>query len=109
MPSTVDTPIYANGANYIGKKIAPPVSVISPENVAQAIVEISKKPKKNVFVGKQTLLMRIGRFLMPTLFDKIVYYKSIIQEFQDEKVQKSTGNLYEPVHSDKEKISGGWQ
>lgn len=108
MPSTVDTPIYANGANYVGRKIAPPVDVIPPENIAEAIVKISKKPKKNVFIGKQTFLMRIVRFIMPKLFDKIVYYKTILQEFQDQKVQESSGNLYEPVPPDKEKIKGGW-
>ncbi|MGK7390859.1 MAG: SDR family NAD(P)-dependent oxidoreductase [Candidatus Cyclobacteriaceae bacterium M2_1C_046] len=108
MPSTVDTPIYRKGANYIGRKIKPPVSVISAEKVGEAILKLSKKPKKNTFVGKQTLLMRLGRFIMPTIFDKIVYYKTIIQEFQDETVQKSNGNLYKSMPKEN-KIKGGYK
>lgn len=107
MPSTVDTPIYSTGANYIGKKIAPPVSVIPAKEVAKAIFSISKKPKKNIFIGKQTALMRLGRFLFPTLFDKIVYWKTIVQEFTDEKVEKGPGNIYGPMPREN-KISGGW-
>jgi NAD(P)-dependent dehydrogenase (short-subunit alcohol dehydrogenase family) len=107
MLSTVDTPIYEQGANYIGKKIAPPVTVTPPQEVAREIFKLSKKSRKNVFIGNSTWLMRLGRFLLPTLFDKITYWKTIIQEFEDQPVQKTKGNLYEPV-PEKEGIRGGW-
>lgn len=107
MLSTVDTPIYSQGANFIGRKIAPPVAVTSPHKVAKALVKLSKKPRKNVFIGNSTWLMRLGRFLLPTLFDKITYWKTIIQEFEDESIPETKGNLYEP-NPKEESIRGRW-
>lgn len=85
MPSTVDTPIYAHGANYTGRKIAPPVAVASANEVADAIIRLSKKPQKNTFVGKSTTLMRLGKFMFPDFFDRITYYMTVIREFQEER------------------------
>lgn len=107
MLSTVDTPIYSQGANFTGKKIAPPVAVISPEKVAKEIARLSKNPRKHVFIGNSTWLMRFGRFFMPIIFDKITYWKTIIQEFKDEEIPKTKGNLYEP-NPQKEGLRGGW-
>jgi NAD(P)-dependent dehydrogenase (short-subunit alcohol dehydrogenase family) len=107
MLSTVDTPIYSQGANFIGRKIAPPVAVTPPEKVAKALVKLSKNPRKNVFIGNSTLPMRLGRFLMPTLFDKITYWKTVIQEFEDEPIPETKGNLYEP-NPQAESVRGRW-
>lgn len=107
MLSTVDTPIYSQGANFVGKRIAPPVAVTSAKKVAKEIIKLSKKPRKNVFIGNSTWLMRLGRFLLPTLFDKITYWKTIIQEFEDEMTPITKGNLYES-NPKKEGVSGGW-
>lgn len=107
MPSTVDTPIYSQGANYTGRKIAPPVAVTSANEVADAILKLSKNPKNKVFVGNSTMLMRLGKFMFPTLFDKITYYMTVVKEFKDEPQPKSKGNLYEP-NPEEAAISGGW-
>lgn len=60
-----------------------------------------------MFIGNSTFPMRLGRFLMPTLFDKITYWKTTIQEFEDKPVPKRVGNLFEP-QPEKEAIRGGW-
>jgi NAD(P)-dependent dehydrogenase (short-subunit alcohol dehydrogenase family) len=107
MPSTVDTPIYDTGANYTGRKVAPPVAVATANEVADAIIKLSKNPKKKVFVGNMTLPMRLGKFIFPNLFDRITYYMTVIKEFKEEGAPKSKGNLYEP-NTDEAAISGGW-
>lgn len=107
MLSTVDTPIYSQGANFIGRRIAPPVAVTPPEKVAKALVKLGKNPRKNTFLGHSTLPMRLGRFLLPTLFDKITYWKTVIQEFEDETIPETKGNLYEP-NPQAESVRGGW-
>lgn len=105
--STIDTPIYSQGANYTGKKIAPPVAVTPAYKVADAIFRLSKHPRARTFIGKSTAAMRIGRFLFPTIFDKIAYWKTIIQQFEDEPVGRTAGNLYEP-RPEAERVEGGW-
>jgi NAD(P)-dependent dehydrogenase (short-subunit alcohol dehydrogenase family) len=107
LPSTVDTPIYSRGANYTGNKIAPPVGVTSANKVANAILKLSRKPQRQVFVGELTSMMRLGKFMFPAFFETVTYYLTIIREFKEESAPKSKGNLYEPASSQPE-VSGGW-
>lgn len=105
--STIDTPIYRKGANYYGKKIAPPVPVTRASKVAQAIVKLSKNPKERIFVGKQVWLMRLGRFFFPTLFDLLTHKIAKHNQFEKELTQNTSGNLYEPI-PEMAMISDGW-
>lgn len=107
LPSTVDTPVYNTAANFTGRKISPPLAVTSAREVADTILELSRNPKNEVFVGKLTTLMRLGKFLMPTLFGKISYYKTVTREFQKQGIPATKGNLYEP-DTNEAAVSGGW-
>jgi short-subunit dehydrogenase len=88
IPSTVDTPIYSHGANYIGKKIAPPVAVTSANEVASAIIKLSKKPKKKVFVGRSTILMRLGNLFFPTSLTGLSIIKLLSENLKRKMFQK---------------------
>ena len=107
LPGVIDTPIYQHAANYTGKAINPPVSAVPAHDVADVILELVKNPKKEVYVGKSTFLMRLTRFLSPTLFDHM--QRKIIKayEFKDEATAHTSGNLYKPL-PEQASISGGW-
>lgn len=107
MPSVIDTPIFQHSANYTGKAINPPVSAVPAQKVAEVILSLVKNPQKEVYVGKSTFLMRLTRFLSPTLFDHM--QRKIIKtfEFKDEPTAQTSGNLYVPMPN-QASISGGW-
>lgn len=106
-PSIVDTPVFQNAANYSGHSINPPTSATPVRKVVKTILNLTKNPKKEVFVGKRNLQIRLNRSLIPKLFDKI-YRKAMEKiEFEEETVPETSGNLFAPLPQ-QASISGGW-
>lgn len=67
MPSFVDTPGLRHGANYVGREIKPPPGVVRPEAVAEAIVRLTDRPRRQVVVGRGvTALARTARAISPS-------------------------------------------
>lgn len=106
-PSVIDTPIYQNSGNYTGKEINPPTSASPAYKVAHAVLRLTENPKKEVFVGKLNLQMRLGRNIAPKIFDKMTQKMITAYEFRDRPAVKSSGNLYAPI-PEQEAVSGGW-
>ena len=106
-PSIVDTPVYDQAANYTGAEINPPTSATPVQKVVKAIIKLTYKPQREVYVGKLNLQMRLGRSLSPKIFDKVM--RKIITEFElkDTYTAITKGNLYEPM-PEHAGISGGW-
>ncbi|RDV11310.1 SDR family NAD(P)-dependent oxidoreductase [Pontibacter diazotrophicus] len=106
-PSIVDTPVYDLAANYTGRAINPPTSATPPQEVVEAIIKLTKKPKREVFVGKLNLQMRLGRTLSPKLFDKAM--RKVIEEFEltEEYAPETKGNLFKP-NPRLAAVKGGW-
>ena len=69
---SVDTPIYAQAANYLGRPGRPPPPVYSTERVARRLVAVIDRPVKRVGVGPANPVMRLGYVLTPGLFDVLV-------------------------------------
>lgn len=106
-PSIVDTPVYDQAANYTGQEINPPTSATPPQDVVKAILKLTEKPQREVFVGKLNLQMRLGRTISPKLFDKAM--RKIIKEFEltDEYAPETSGNLFKPMPR-MAAVRGGW-
>lgn len=106
-PSIVDTPVYDQAANYTGHEINPPTSATLPQEVVKAILKLTEKPQREVFVGKLNLQMRLGRTISPKLFDKVM--RKIIKEFElkDEHAPVTSGNLFKPMPR-MAAVRGGW-
>ncbi|MEE3920674.1 SDR family NAD(P)-dependent oxidoreductase [Micromonospora sp. BRA006-A] len=47
-PGSVDTPVYRQAANYLGRVGRPPPPIASPERVARAIVGCLDRPRRGV-------------------------------------------------------------
>lgn len=107
LPAVIDTPIFNQASNYIGKAITPPSKAIPAEKVAHKIISLALKPEKEVLVGASALQMRIMRLLAPGVFDK-KFRKMIWQNhFDEQPVSSTTGNLYAPMEQHTS-TSGGW-
>jgi short-subunit dehydrogenase len=107
MPAVIDTPLFQHGANYMGKEAIPPKPIHPPELVAEAIVNISETPKKEVLVGSPGKLMYVARNIAPAkLFDKMVRKNIEKNHFRDNLVESTPGNLYDHTL---DQVSGGWR
>jgi short-subunit dehydrogenase len=71
LPSTIDTPIYQHTANYTGERIHPLPPIVAPSRVASAIVRLSRKPQREVVVGRIQGLMVPFHAATPGLYEKV--------------------------------------
>jgi short-subunit dehydrogenase len=108
MPSTTDTNIFQNAANYMGKEAEAIAPIYEPEYVAKQIVALARKPKREIIVGPAGKLMAIQRAHMPGSYEKRMssYVKQQLQGEQPATL--SDGNLFDPV-ADHQGMHGGWR
>lgn len=66
-PGFVNSPGVSHGANYTGVTIKPSIPAIPPERVAQAILDLTKRPQAHKFIGLTSYLARISYTLAPRL------------------------------------------
>jgi NAD(P)-dependent dehydrogenase (short-subunit alcohol dehydrogenase family) len=71
-PGGVDTPIYAQAANYSGFVGRPPPPVASPERVSRRIWRLVDHPRPRAQVGLANNVMRFGFTALPPVFDALV-------------------------------------
>lgn len=71
-PGGVSTPIYAQGATYMGSTGRPPVPVYSAERVARAVVARLVRPRRLVQAGVLNPLVIAGFRLLPGVYDALV-------------------------------------
>ncbi|MET8041120.1 SDR family NAD(P)-dependent oxidoreductase [Micromonospora sp. NPDC005215] len=71
-PGSVDTPVYQQAANYLGRIGRPPPPIASPQRVARAIVDCADRPRREVSVGRLNVLLRAGFTVLPGVYDVLV-------------------------------------
>ncbi|MEV1154528.1 SDR family NAD(P)-dependent oxidoreductase [Micromonospora chokoriensis] len=71
-PGSVDTPVYQQAANYLGRVGRPPPPVSSPQRVARAIVDCVDRPRREVSVGRLNVVLRAGFTALPGVYDVLV-------------------------------------
>jgi short-subunit dehydrogenase len=106
VPATIDTPLFQHAANYSGKAVQAMPPVYAPEEVAEAILQTIRHPKREVPVGN-TRRMVAMRTLAPALAERAVAKKVERQHFQDRPGPDSPGNLFEPI-PEFDAVHGGW-
>jgi short-subunit dehydrogenase len=107
LPAVIDTPIFNQSANYMGKEVQAPKPVIPANDVAEKIVALSVKPKKEVNVGGMGPIAKAARSIAPALYDKRIRGKVLEEHLSDNPMPPTKGNLYEPMKQ-WSSISGGW-
>ena len=55
-PTFVDTPTNIHSANYTGRALRPVPPVLDPEAVAEAMVELARRPRRALYIGAQHAL-----------------------------------------------------
>ncbi|WP_175415943.1 SDR family NAD(P)-dependent oxidoreductase [Curtobacterium sp. SGAir0471] len=106
LPSTIDTPIYQNGANYTGKTSHPLPPTVSVQRAGRAVVQAALHPKRYRFVGRVQASLVPLQYVFPGLFHRIT--KPMVETFALRgRGVPSDGNLYAPADAHNA-TDGGW-
>jgi NAD(P)-dependent dehydrogenase (short-subunit alcohol dehydrogenase family) len=97
MPATIDTPLFAQAANYTGRKVLAMPPVYSPERVARTIVNVVRRPRREVVVGPGGRGMLMQSKLAPGLMEGIMARQVDRTHLsRTEPAAATAGNLYAP-------------
>lgn len=96
LPYAIDTPHFQAGANYIGREPRPVPPTLSPETVAEALVRLAERPRREVHVPRVAALGLLLHDLAPRPVERLV--SDIVREwhFAERGEAPNSGNLYEP-------------
>jgi NAD(P)-dependent dehydrogenase (short-subunit alcohol dehydrogenase family) len=108
LPATIDTPFFQHAANYTGRaaKAMPPV--YPAEAVADTIVSLARKPRRQAFVGNAGRMIAAQHTLAPNLTQRMMAAMVERQHLQDRPAGPSPGNVFEPMAA-WTSPSGGWR
>lgn len=104
LPFAVDTPIWENAANFVGRRTQPLRPRLEPSRVADAIVGCLDDPRREVRVGGAGRLAVLGRRLFPWIYDRLAGPVMRALAYQDEAAPSTAGNVFEPsaaLHRDR--------
>jgi short-subunit dehydrogenase len=107
-PASIDTPFFEHSANYTGRKpkAMPPVN--SAERVANSIVDLVRKPRREVVVGSMGRNLELQSKLAPGLMERLMARQVDATHLYHRKAaQDTSGILFEPAEG-LGSVSGGW-
>ncbi len=106
-PGGVDTPIYAQGANYQGFAGRPPPPIASPERVAHMVLKRVDKGRGRTQTTLANQAMRLGFTLVPRVFDALAgpMFRMVLTD-RTTAVEPNSGNVFESQGSE-ERVHGG--
>ncbi|MCX2968375.1 MULTISPECIES: SDR family oxidoreductase [Streptomyces] len=108
LPASIDTPLFAQAANYTGHRVRPVPPVYSPERVARAIVDLARRPRHEVVVGPAGRALLRGARRSPERTERLTgrrFGKSLVS--RRHATAPGHGNLYTPTPG-AGKVHGGW-
>ncbi|GHJ15601.1 MULTISPECIES: SDR family NAD(P)-dependent oxidoreductase [unclassified Micromonospora] len=106
-PGSVDTPVYQQAANYVGRIGRPPLPITTPERVARAIAHCADKPRREISVGRVNLVMRVGFTALPAVYDVLVGPLMRLGGLTGRPVPPTEGAVFTPNPAG-EAVRGGW-
>ncbi|QLQ35072.1 SDR family NAD(P)-dependent oxidoreductase [Micromonospora robiginosa] len=106
-PGSVDTPVYQQAANYVGRIGRPPLPITTPERVARAIAHCADRPRREISVGPVNLLMRVGFTALPAVYDVLVGPLMRLGGLTGRPVPPTEGVVFAPNPAG-EATRGGW-
>lgn len=106
-PGGVDTPVYHQAANYVGREGRPPPPVDPPEKVARAILRAVENPSRETSVGIANPFIVFGFRTLPALYDALVVPLMKIGGLSRTPVEPHEGNVFAP-RGESDALHGKW-
>ncbi len=107
LPGSIDTPLFQHAANYTGRTVKAMEPVYSAERIADAILELAERPRREVSVGGAPKMIMLMHALAPSLAEKTMARKVDKDHFMDRPTPPTDGNLFQPMR-ESENVSGGF-
>jgi NAD(P)-dependent dehydrogenase (short-subunit alcohol dehydrogenase family) len=108
LPQAVDTPIFANAANYAGRRVRPVPPVVDPEEVARGIVRCAQSPKREVTYKRVGRVLELLHSLAPRAYARILPAAFEAGNYGKTTAPRSPGQVLAPKAGNHE-IRGGWK
>jgi NAD(P)-dependent dehydrogenase (short-subunit alcohol dehydrogenase family) len=106
-PGSVNTPAYAQAANYAGREGRPPPPVDPPEKLASAIVRAVDRPRREMSMGLANHYAVFGFRVLPAVYDALVTPLMSVSGLSQRRIEPHAGNVFEP-QSDGNAVHGYW-
>ena len=104
LPPSIDTPLFQHAGNYAGRAVQPMPPVYSPEQVADTIVAVARRPVREAFIGMGRLAAA-AHAIAPGATERLMSRAASRRHFQRRPSGPSQGNLYTPQA---DSVHGGW-
>jgi NAD(P)-dependent dehydrogenase (short-subunit alcohol dehydrogenase family) len=109
VPPLVDTPIFQQGANYMGQAVSVSPPIHDAVAVARALVRLAMHPREETYYGVEgRRISLLSRSFNPRRFDRRMEKKVMRSHFNKEPAPVTAGNLYRPMPLTAS-VSGGWK
>ncbi|GAA2367865.1 short-chain dehydrogenase [Catellatospora methionotrophica] len=105
LPSSVDTPLFAWAANYMGREIIPPRPMGAPQRVADRIVRLLEHPRRQSLVGPAAATVAWSWRLAPAVAERLLVWYGQTAQFGPP-TPPWEGNLVNPVEQPR-RVDGG--
>ncbi|GAA0517578.1 short-chain dehydrogenase [Saccharopolyspora subtropica] len=108
LPATIDTPLFAQAANYTGRQVVPMPPVYAPERVASAIVRLVRRPRREVVVGPMGRSVVLLHRIAPGITEKLMAFQVERAHLaHTRRAEPTPGNLHHPTEGTGA-AHGGW-
>ncbi|MBY8874461.1 SDR family NAD(P)-dependent oxidoreductase [Micromonospora sp. PLK6-60] len=106
LPATIDTPFFRHAANHSGRELVPPPPVYPPEVVAETIVRLLCRPRREAYAGGAARLIGLQWRLAPALAERALGWYVHRTQFGPTARPETTGNVFGPRGT--ARTGGGW-
>jgi NAD(P)-dependent dehydrogenase (short-subunit alcohol dehydrogenase family) len=96
----VNTPQFHWCRNKTGHEVQPVPPIFQPEVIADAIYEVARHPRREVFLGASSIKAIVGNELAPGYADRYLASHGYTGQLLDEPLPDRPNNLFEPVAGD---------
>ncbi|OHX05856.1 short-chain dehydrogenase [Micromonospora sp. WMMB235] len=96
LPATIDTPFFRHAANHSGRELTPPPPVYPPEMVAETIVRLLRRPRREAYAGGAARLIGLQWRLAPALAERVLGWYTARTQFGPGVRDDSTGAVFTP-------------
>jgi len=109
LPGSVDTPLFLQAANRLGRLARPLPPVSPPSQVAERIVRLIESPRRQVYVGRGAATLSRQWRLAPGLTERVMGRYARFGGFvRGRLIAPTKGNLYQS-RLRRFRTRGGWQ
>lgn len=106
LPATIDTPFFRHAGNHTGRELVPPPPVYAPEMVAETIVRLLRRPRREAYAGGAARLLGLQWRLAPALVERVLGWYAHRTQFGPSAAAESTGNVFRADAAAERE--GGW-